>query len=458
MRFKIMSLALAVGCAAAGHVAAAVSPEEASQLGDTLTLWGAIQAGNEDGTIPPYTGGIGAPANYDPANPGIRPDPFAGEAPLLVIDASNYLQHQDRLSSASIAMFEKYPDFKMQVYPAHRTARYPEFYLNNAVKNATSCNTDEGGLRLVDCYAGTPFPIPKQGIEAMWNQFMKYSGATYKIEDVRSTVVDRRGTIMDTMFQGQWNQYPIWVDQPEGVLNGDEVHEMIYNDYTGPARKSGEKLVLHDSIDMASNPRRAWSYLPGQRRVKLAPDVAHDTPSSTAAGIGTIDDSMVFYGSFERFDWELVGKKEVYLPYNMFKLYDKSHACNQDEHVFTTSFMNPECVRWELHRAWVVQATLKDGSRHIYPTRTFYWDEDFLGVGISVNYDSAGAAYRVVQSESIPKYESYGHNSGSFVTHDLAAGSYARQAYSNGDSGLVDIDPLPSRFFSPQALSGSGVR
>lgn len=458
MAMRVLSLGVVLGCALSGAVAAAVSEEEASQLGDTLTLWGAVKAGNADGSIPAYTGGIGAPSNYDPARPGIRPDPFADEVPVLIVDASNYLEHKDRLTSGSIAMFEKYPEFKMQIYPTHRTARYPEFYLKNAVRNATSCSTAADGLGLVNCYAGAPFPIPKAGVEVMWNQYMKFSGAAYKTEDVRSVVVDRRGTVMNTNFQGQWNQYPLWVNPPEGMLQGDEVHEMIFNEYTGPARKSGEKLILHDSLDMANNPRRAWSYLPGQRRVKLAPDVAYDTPSSTAAGIGTIDDSMVWFGAFDRYNWELVGKQEVYLPYNMFKLYDKNHECNKDSVVLTKSFMNPECVRWELHRAWVVKASLKEGARHIYPERTFYWDEDFLGVGMSTNYDSAGAVFRVVQSESIPKYESYGHNSGSFVTHDLASGAYARQAYSNGDTGLVDIEPLPSRFFSPQSMSAGGVR
>lgn len=456
MKTGITFLTMATGLMVSGTLLAAVSEEEAEKLGDTLTLWGAEKAGNEEGTIPPYNGGIEPPDSYDPDNPGIRPNPFADEKPILIIDASNYEKHKDKLTSGSVALFEKYPEFRMEVYPTHRSARYPEFFLDNAVRNATNCRLTNDGLKLENCWAGTPFPIPQSGIEVMWNRYMKYEGKAFMSQDLKSTVVDSDGSVIDTAGQTQWNQYPLWASESEKPLEGDEFNEILRADYHSPARKSGEKLILRDSLDMLENARRAWSYLPGQRRVKLSPDVAYDTPTPAGGGVGTVDDSSVFFGSFDRYNWELVGKKEVYLPYNMFKMYDQD-SCGREK-VFTKNFLNPDCVRWELHRAWVVEATLKEGSRHIYPRRTIYWDEDFLGVGMSTNYDSAGDVYRVVYSESFPKYESNGHISGQFVTHDLASGAYTRQAYSTGKTGWYDIEPKPKTFFSPQAMSAGGVR
>lgn len=456
MKTGITFLTMATGLMVSSTLLAAVSEGEAEKLGDTLTLWGAEKAGNKEGTIPPYNGGIEPPDSYDPDNPGIRPNPFADEKPSLIIDASNYEKHKDKLTSGSVALFEKYPEFRMEVYPTHRTARYPEFFLDNAVRNATNCRLTNDGLKLENCWAGTPFPIPQSGIEVMWNRYMKYEGKAFMSQDLKSTVVDSDGSVIDTAGQTQWNQYPLWASESEKPLEGDEFNEILRADYHSPARKSGEKLILRDSLDMLENARRAWSYLPGQRRVKLSPDVAYDTPTPAGGGVGTVDDSSVFFGSFDRYNWELVGKKEVYLPYNMFKMYDQD-SCGREK-VFTKNFLNPDCVRWELHRTWVVEATLKEGSRHIYPRRTIYWDEDFLGVGMSTNYDSAGDVYRVVYSESFPKYESNGHISGQFVTHDLASGAYTRQAYSTGKTGWYDIEPKSKTFFSPQAMSAGGVR
>lgn len=455
MKIKYLSLALAMGMTLSTATVAAVSEEEAGRLGKDLTPWGAEQAANADGSIPAYTGGIEPPASYDPSKPGIRPDPFADEPVLFTIDAGNFREHGARLTSASIAMFERYPEFKINVYPSHRTARYPQHFLDATRKNATSC-TLQDELRLQGCWAGTPFPIPKSGSEVMWNRYMKYEGYAFMSEDLKTTIVNGSGSVIDTAGQTQWNQYPLWDPARSEPLTGDEVNEVLRADYHAPVRKAGEKLVIHDSLDMLTNARRAWSYLIGQRRVKLSPDVAYDTPSPAGAGIGTVDDSSVFYGAFDRYNFELKGKKEVYLPYNMFKMYDTTQ-CGRDQ-VFTPNFPNPDCVRWELHRVWVVEATLKAGKRHIYPRRTLYWDEDFLGVGMSASYDSTGSVYRVVHSESFPKYESYGHISGQFVTHDLKTGAYARQAYSTGESGWHDTEPRPMSFFSPQSMTGGGVR
>jgi hypothetical protein len=289
----------------------------------------------------------------------------------------------------------------------------------------------------------------------MWNRFMKYQGTSLRADDIMTTVVNANGQVTDTAGWRQRLQWPTW-DKRTEPLRGDELHELSRTDYTEPARKNGEKLVLNDGLDMGSNPRRAWSYLVGQRRVKLAPDVAYDTPTPTGAGIGVVDESEVFFGAFDRYDFKLVGKKEMYIPYNSFKGQDQK-ACGRDA-VFTKNHLNPDCVRWELHRVWVVEATLKEGKRHIYPRRVIYWDEDMPAAGMTDNYDGTGALYRMTYNASFPFYESEGYSTSEFVVHDLASGAYTRQSYTLAQTGWMVVEPLPESFFSPGAMAGSGIR
>lgn len=457
MQRTIKRLSIAIGMGVSGSLLAVASPAEAEQSEAALTPWGAEVAGNADGSIPAYSGGIQPPASYDPGKPGVRPDPFAGEAPLQVIDAGNYREHADKLSAGTVALFERYPGFSMQVYPSHRTARYPQYQLERMQRNAEGCRLANEGLRLQNCWAAIPFPRPTEGIQVMWNRVFKYENYVFKADDLMTTVVDSRGNKTDTSGWAHSAQYPLFDPALNRPMAGDEVYEMHRGDYYAPARKFGEKMLLRDSIDMQNVGRKAWTYLPGQRRVKLAPDIGYDTPTLTGAGIGTMDDSYLFYGPMDRFDFKLVGKREIYIPYNTFKLQDAS-LCGRDQ-VLTPNHLAPDCVRWELHRVWVVEGTLKPGMRHLYSRRTLYFDEDLWGAGVAESYDAAGAIYRVVMSLPFPLYESDGHISSEFVTHDLAAGSYVRQAYStNEKGGWQVVAPRPERFYTPAALSASGIR
>jgi hypothetical protein len=250
--------------------------------------------------------------------------------------------------------------------------------------------------------------------------------------------------------------YPFLDPKKTTPIGSNEFYEKIRLDYTGPARKAGEKLIVHDSIDMVDVGRRAWSYLPGQRRVKLSPDIAYDTPSPTGGGAGTVDDPTVFYGALDRFDWKLVGKKEMYIPYNNFRANDRDVCPSKT--LLQKSHLNPDCVRWELHRVWVVEATLKSGLRHVYPKRTFYFDEDLPNVGLGDNYDAAGKMYRVGHSLPVSMYEGEGHQTDQWVTYDLATGNYTQQMSVADKGGWQMTSPKPESFFSPETLAGEGVR
>jgi hypothetical protein len=225
--------------------------------------------------------------------------------------------------------------------------------------------------------------------------------------------------------------------------------------YLAPARRNGEALMVWDSANPLKQGRRAWQYLPGQRRVKLAPDIAYDTPNPGSAGANTYDDASVYNGAMDRFDFKLVGKKEMYIPYGVYKLsYDAKPA-----EVTKPGHVNPDLVRWELHRVWVVEATLKPGKRHIYSKRVFYVDEDSWVAVTSDEYDGRGQLYRSGFSYSSFSYDVPAMFTDTLGFYDFSSGLYNITGLFGGYSGLKYLTELPSEsFWSPDALAGAGVR
>lgn len=433
---------------------AAVSAEEARKLGTSLTTVGAEMAGNAEKTIPPYTGGLTTPpAGYEKGS-GVRPDPFANEKPLFSITAANMAQHQGKLTAGTLELLKRHPSMRVDVYPTHRTAAYPKWVLDNTLKNATSVKTTDGGLGVEGTYAGVPFPIPKTGHEAMWNHLLRYSGHTY-VAKYDSINVNASGNAVLATTGEITVEYPYYDPKRTGQSQAKDIFFRTRIGYTAPARRAGEGLLLQDYINVLENPRKAWQYLPGQRRVKMAPELGYDTPNTATAGTSTYDDSYVFSGGMDRFDWKLVGKKELFVPYNAYKM-----AYAKDPYaVATPKHLNPDFVRWELHRVWVVEATLKEGKRHIYSKRTFYLDEDSWYALASDQYDARGQLYRSGFMAMTPFYEQPAPGSIAQFFYDFATGSYNVIGLVGAHStGLKFIDPLPERQWTPDALAGSGVR
>lgn len=452
-RIQSFTIAAALVALSAGNAHAAVTAEEAQQLGASLTPWGATQAGNADGSIPAYTGTVKPPASFDPKNPGFRPDPFPDEKPLFSVSSKNLSQYADKLAEGTKSMLQKFPEYRLDVYPSHRTANYPQWVNDNSIKNASRCTTVNDGYGVENCFGGIPFPIPKTGSEVMWNKMLQFEApATFGV--VRSWLVDASGK---AILQGENDQY---IDIPYYDKNKSEIGSTdsfwLYRHLTkAPARKAGEALLMHDSIDMLNTGRRAWQYIPGQRRIKLAPDLAYDTPNPQSGGTSNMDDATLFLGAMDRFDWKLIGKQEKFIPYNNFKLKDP----NQCPHttVLTKNFFNPDCVRWELHRVWVVEATLKPGIRHNYHKRVFFLDEDTF-TGLADNYDASGQIYRAVQTFFIPRYESEGQDGYMTVGYDMPSGTYATFSYVTDTGGSLNVPQRDKRFWSPDSLASTGIR
>jgi len=97
---------------------AAISDADLARLGHELTPLGAERAGNADGTIPAWTGGVTIPpAGYKVGDH--HPAPFADEAPLYTITPANFAQYEAHLTAGHIALLKAYSDYKLPVYPTH---------------------------------------------------------------------------------------------------------------------------------------------------------------------------------------------------------------------------------------------------------------------------------------------------------------------------------------------------
>lgn len=454
MNFSRSILVAALAATFAGQAMAAVSADEAKQLGTTLTLNGAEKGANKEGTIPAFTGTpIAPPASFKPGS-GIRPDPFANEKPRVVITGKNMGEYADKLTEGTKELLKRHAGYRVDVYPTHRTMVPPKQVLENSQKNATTARTTEDGLGLENALPGIPFPIPKTGNEAMWNHLVRYQSIGFNTK-YDSWTVDSAGVASLATHAEATYEWPAYAPgNIKSVMKGNDPYWRLKLNYKGPARRAGEALMLIDSVNPMEQGRRAWQYLPGQRRVKLAPDIAYDTPNAGSAGASTYDDAQVFNGKMDRFDFKLVGKKEMIVPYNAYRL--QYHPKSED--ITTPNFVNPDLVRWELHRVWVVEATLKPGKRHVYSKRVFYLDEDTWNAVASDQYDARGQLYRSGFAALTYSYDANAISSDTQIFYDFASGSYAMLGLFGKYFLKHATDVLPANQWSPESLSGAGVR
>jgi hypothetical protein len=427
---------------------AAIEPSHA-QLGTTLTAFGAEKAGNADGSIPAYEGGLTtAPAGYKKGD-GLLPDPYAADKPLLSITGANAAQYAPQLTQGAQALLARYPDsFRVDVYPTHRSVAFPKAVTDTTAGCATTASTTQDGQSMKGCLAGFPFPMPKTGAEAMWNHLVRFEGQATQTKYRNFNVNGGKPTLaVEAMAT---NEYPYWDASKKSV----DTYWRLKLVYSGPARRAGEAILLVDPLDYTKEGRRAWQYLPGQRRVKLAPDLAHDTPSPGTSGASTYDDTFLFNGSMERYTFALVGKKEMIVPYNDYKL---SYATTEAE-LFKPEHLNPDVVRWEKHRVWVVDANLAPGKRHVYSKRRFYIDEDSWTILASDEYDGRGQLYRAGFAYQTPRYDLPAPNATVFGHYDLVSGIYTLVGWAAQTGGLKFTAPLSDKEWTADAIAGNGLR
>jgi hypothetical protein len=447
---------LAAGLAATMSTGAfaAVSPEEAKQLGTTLTPIGAEKAGNKDGTIPAYTGTITTPPSFKKGD-GKRTDPFADEKPRLVITGKDMDAQADKLTEGTKALLKRFPTFRVDVYPTHRTVVLPQKVIDGTLANATSAKSIEGGLAVDPLQRGYPFPIPKTGAEVMWNHLLRYNGLGYDGVQYENWNVDSNGVAALSVAAYAWWAWPLYDPKKTGPVSATDPYWLTRTQYTGPARRNGEGLIVIDHVNPLKQGRRAWLYLPGQRRTRLAPDLSYDTPNPGTAGASTYDDISLFNGGLDRYDWKLVGKKEMYVPYGDYKL---SYVKPVSD-ALKPNHVNPDLVRWELHRVWVVQGDLKPDKRHIYSKRVLYIDEDSWTALASDEYDGRGNLYRAGFAYQSYSYDVQAPLSDTTAFYDFASGQYSVVGLFGVYNGLKYMTELPKdSFWSADALAGAGLR
>lgn len=448
---RVLGLTIALAFAAL-PTAAEVSADEAAKLGKNLTPLGAEMAGNAAGTIPAWTGGLTKPAAGYKEN-GHHPDPYAADKPLFVIDASNADKYQANLSPGQIAMLKKYPTFKMSVYPTRRSASAPKRHYDETIANATRAKLAEGGNGVVGTTGGVPFPIPKDGLEAIWNQLLRYRGDSYDNNWGQAAVTRDGGFTMvrlEHAFQFHYGN----VSMAEKDREGNKLFDLIQS-ITAPARLAGAVLLVNDYVDQSKVARQAWSYNPGQRRVRLAPNVSYDNPGSAADGLRTNDDFFIFNGATDRYNWKLMGKREMYIPYNSYKLNSNAYKYTD---VLKPGHINTDLARYELHRVWVVEATLKPGTSHVYKRRMFYIDEDTWMAVLSDKYDNRDQLWRFAEAHSInyanvPMVLPYPQ-----VHYDLQSGRYLAMGLTNEETKINPPAKRDPSFFTPASLRSLGTR
>lgn len=439
--FTISGLATAL--LTAGLLATTGTLQADARLGNELTPMGAERAGGANGRIPAWDGGLRqGPGNWREG----YGNPFASEQPLYVITAQNYQQYESRLAPGQIELLKKYPSsFRIPVYPSHRTAAYPQAVYDLVKRNADSARLVDGGNGVEDFTEVTPFPVPKTGVELIWNHSTRYRG----------NGAEREVTLATPQANGSFT--PVTILEEFMFIADPAENSLFYflQSVTAPARLSGTILLVQETMNQVKEPRRAWIYNAGQRRVRRAPQVAYDGPGTAADGQRTSDGLDVFNGAPDRYEWKLVGKKEMYIPYNAYRLLDTSLSVND---IIKAGHLNPDYLRYELHRVWVVEGTLRDGQRHIYNKRVMYFDEDTYQLAQVDQYDGRGNLWRVAEGHMVQFHDVQVPWYSAETIYDLVNGRYIVSGLINDTKGYNWDYTAQRGNFTPAALSRAGGR
>lgn len=442
-RVAALSLALT-----ASLTMAAVTADEAAKLKTTLTPLGAEKAGNADGSIPAWTGGYATPIPGDKAG-GRRSDPFKDEKPLYTVTAKNMDQYADKLSDGVKAMLKKYPEsYRLDVYKTHRTAVAPQWVYDNTLKNATRAKLD--GHTPVGAYGGIPFPIPKTGVEAMWNHKLAWRGESWEVQMNQYQITANGKVVLTT--DGLIRQRMPYYYEDGSVDKFDGFFWEINLVNAGPPIRAGEMIVGRQNV--IEDKSTSYVYLTGQRRVRKLPNACCDTPTPASAGLMSFDELSVFSGRTDLFEWKLVGKKELLVPYN-----ENRFLQAKDADIITGQHLNPNHVRWELHRVWVVEATLASGKRHQAPKGTYYLDEDTWQAMLGDRWDANGQLWKTLWSFNYVMPDFPGTVQQTFGYYDLLSGqAYVSNVLNDKSFHHRAASRWPTDLFTGDGLASQGVR
>lgn len=432
------------------------TPEEVAKLGNTLTCTGGEKAGTASG-VPEFTGKwLGTPSGiqYEPHKGQHPVDPYVSEKPIFIITAENQSKYAERLTDGQKAMFAKYPKtFQIPVYQGHRDFRYPDFVCSSAKKNAENATVNTDGLGISNAVKGAlPFPLPKTGLELAFNNLLPFRSSTeFTLRDSANVLPD--GSIVwgraENRSMSLLNR-PDEAGQPlvGGMAQGMNITKL-------PEREKGGVSINMEPVDFGKDKRLGWSYDPGTRRVRQIPEYGFDQPLSGTGGKMTIDSDRLFNGSPERYNWKLVGKREIYVPANAYKVHAKGVKYVD---LIKPNHANPSFMRYELRRVWMLEASLKEGYRHLFSKRVLFLDEDTGQALVSDYYDGRGQLWQHALVNHYYAFDANAWHAGTSFYHDLNSGGYlAYNLFQERDLGpVLNKNDMTPAMFTPQAARTAG--
>jgi hypothetical protein len=401
-------------CVLSSSIWSAVSSTEATRLGSELTPVGAEVHGNGR-DIPDWQGNFLQSRSVKIAE---GQNPFANDNVLYRIDSQNMASHLDRLTDGQKEMLKKYSDYYLNIYPSHRISTYPDFVFDAIKSNAVHARLLPLGSGVSGAVTGTPFPIPGDALEVLFNHILRYRESSLEFTSL-SSLIDENGRRSDTV-----RKYRYYLHYSKPGLHPENLkNELFFMFWTvlSPAEVSGTRVLLHEPMDRIVTPRKAWIFLPGDNRARRAPNLAYDELDPNSGMLRTVDQMDMFNGMPDRYEWSLLGKKEIYIPYNAYALADSSLKVDdllKKEHV------NSRLLRYEPHRVWVVEAKLRTGMKHRYERRRFYLDEDSWTIVYAEMYDKNDHLWQMSESHLVSAPDASFMRTALEVTYDFKSGRY----------------------------------
>jgi tetratricopeptide (TPR) repeat protein len=425
-----------------------------SQLGSlrqnssTLTPIGAEMAASGDGSIPAWDGGFDAStlsATHD-AN-GALVNPFADEQPLFVITQDNMQDYAQWLSAGHQAMFKAYPSYQMPVYSSHRTVRYPQAIYDATLENEKTAKL-VGSDSLVDARLGFPFRRPEHGAQVIWNHRVRYRGDS--MAGRIASIAQRPSggwlkVVSDVKVRFDYGN----LESP-GKAAGKNLLIYYFAQTLSPPQARGATVLAHDTIDVDQSARKIWGAGGGYKKVLRIPPIGYDFPNPGSEGLQFVDMIDMYNGAFDRYDWRLIGKREMFIPYNAYALNARDLSYDQ---ILGPEFLNPQYTRYEKHRVWVVDAVKRSGTSHHFRKRRFYIDEDSWGIVMVDGFNATNRLWKFQEGHLLPQFDIQAATTMPEIVYDLAEKRYfVTKLHQEETVTEYNVPELKPGWFSPTKL------
>ena len=363
-----------------------------------MTAVGAEAAASNDRVVPAYSEGLRRFAERRRPKRGERLDhPFAADAPLFTVDRNSMKAHSALLSEGHKHLLRQHARYRMAVYPSRRSVSFP-----SVIEQASLAN--EMSARLVDAdeiagvHMGVPFRRPKTGVEVIWNHRLRYRGQAndwvYN-RGVRHESGDLEINQARWKFLAHYNR----VTSTSQTARDDLIYQALL--LIEPAEEYPQfQIVAHEALSPGVTRRKLWGNISPRSKTTLIPG-DNDALGIFSRKIRFGDMFDVFSGITDAYVYKLIGKREMIVPYNAFAF--SVDVGLRPEDVLTPDHPNPDFARYEHHRVWVVEASLRQGKGHTFDRRVFYVDEDSWAI-LMVDCYTDGELVRFQEGHLLPVY------------------------------------------------------